>query len=352
MDKNTYLKRACGNMANGYGIDLGSLKTIICSGKSIVLDEHSAISYQTYTNELIAAGTDAYKMIGRTPDSVTAVRPIIEGVIADYDMAQNMLTAFISEVAGNNLFKARLMVSVPSGITSMQRRSLVNACVEAGARDVCTLEGPVAAAIGLGLDFTTPKGSVIVDVGAGTTDIATLSMGGLVKNESIRVAGDYFNSEIEKYIKFEHNVIVGPHTVESIKKQIGCVKPRPLELTLTAKGQHQFTGMPQTFEINTSEMITALYDAAMTVCRSIQEVIEKSPPEIVGDIERDGITLIGGGSMLYGLPEFIEEYTGVKVISPKNPKTCVALGTAAALKNFDLLKNGDYKFSSLEEYLS
>ncbi len=338
-------------MANGYGIDLGSLKTVICSGKSIVLDEHSAISYQTYTNELIAAGTDAYNMIGRTPDSITAIRPIIEGVIADYDMAQNMLTAFISSVAGSNLLKARLMVAVPSGITSMQRRSLINACLEAGARDVCTLDGPVAAAIGMGMDFTTPKGSVIVDIGAGTTDIATLSLGGLVKSESLPIAGDYFNSEIEKYIKFEHNVIVGPHTVEQIKAQIGCVKPRPLELTLTAKGQHQFTGMPQTFEINTSEMITALYDAAMTICLSIQSVIENSPPEIVGDIERDGVTLIGGGSKLFGLREFIEDFVGVKVKTVDNPKTCVATGTAAAIKNFDLLKNGDYKFSSAEEYI-
>lgn len=336
---------------NGYGIDLGSLRTVICQGKSIVLDEHSAISYQSYTEELIATGTDAYKMIGRTPDSVTAVRPIIEGVIADYEMAQNMLTAFISSVAGNNLLKARLMVAVPSGITGMQRRSLINACLEAGARDICTLDGPVAAAIGLGIDFTTPKGTVIVDIGAGTTDIATLSMGGLVKNESITIAGDYFNRAIEKYIKFEHNIVVGPHTVEHIKRQIGCVRPKPLELTLTAKGQHQFTGMPQTFEINTGEMITALYDPAMTICRTIQSVIEKSPPEIAGDIEENGITLIGGGSKLFGLADFIENYVGVSVNTPENSKTCVALGTAAALKNFELLKNGDYKFNSVEEYI-
>lgn len=338
-------------MQNGYGVDLGSLRTIICSNKQVVLDEHSAISYQTYTNELIAAGTDAYKMIGRTPESITAVRPILEGVIADYDMAQNMLTAFISEVAGNNLLKARLMVAVPSGITSMQRRSLINACIEAGARDVCTLDGPVAAAIGLGIDFTTPKGSVIVDIGAGTTDIATLSMGGLVQQTSCGIAGDYFNKEIEKYIKFEHNVIVGPHTLEQIKSQIGCVKPRPLEITLTAKGQHQFTGMPQTFEINTSEMITALYDAARLICHEIQGVIEKSPPEIVGDIEHDGITLIGSGAKLFGLADFISEFTGVKINTVENPKICVAMGTAMALKNFDLLKNGDYKFSSMEEYI-
>ena len=338
-------------MAYGYGIDLGSLRTVICSGKEIVLDEHSAISYQAYTNELIAAGTDAYNMIGRTPDSVVAVRPIIEGVIADYEMAQNMLTAFISSVAGNNVLKARLMVAVPSTITSMQRRSLINACLEAGARDVCTLEGPVAAAIGLGIDFTTPTGTLIVDVGAGTTDIATLSMGSLVQNVSIPVAGDYFNKAIEKYVKFEHNIVIGPHTVEQIKRRIGCVLPRPLEVTFSAKGQHQFTGMPQTFEINTSEMITALYAPALDICKAIVDVIEKSPPEIAGDIKENGIVLIGGSAHLYGLPEFIEQYTGVKVLTPENPKSCVALGTAAALKNFDLLKNGNYKFTSLEEYL-
>ncbi|MBQ2676395.1 MAG: rod shape-determining protein [Clostridia bacterium] len=336
-------------MATDFGIDLGTQRTVIYSGKSIVLDELTAVSYETRTGELIAAGDDAYNMLGRTPASVTAVCPIKNGVIAEYDVAESMLSAFLNQVANNKMFKARVMVAVPSSITEMQKRSIYNACSSSGARDVCLIEGPVAAAIGIGLDFTTPKGSIIVDVGAGTTDIATLSMGGLVKYQSTNVAGSSFNNAIAKYIKREHSVIIGPHTAEQIKRQIGCVTQRPLELTITAKGQHQFTGMPQTFEINTNEMITALYDTAVSICKSVQSVIEKTPPEMTGDIYSDGITLIGGGSILYGFPEFLANYIGVKVTTVDNPKTCVAKGTAMALKNFDLLKNGDYRFKSLDE---
>ena len=336
-------------MATDFGMDLGSQRTVICTGKNIVLDEYTAISYYTHTGELIAAGDDAFKMVGRTPDSITAVQPIVGGFIAEYDLAQSMIGAFLQQVAKNKLLKARLMVAVPNGITEMQKRALYNACSACGVRDVCLIESPVAAAIGLDIDFTTPKGSIIVDVGSGTTDIATLSMGGISKCESTTVAGDSFNAAIERYITYEHNVVIGPHTAELMKKQLGCVVPRPVELTLTAKGQHQFSGMPQTFEINTSEMVTALYDTAMSICGSIQAVLEKTPPEIVGDVERGGITLIGCGSLLYGLPEFISDYVGVKVYTVSNPKTCVALGTGRAVKNFDLLRAGNYRFKSLEE---
>lgn len=336
-------------VATGFGIDLGSHRTVIYSEKSIVLDELTAISYYTHTGELIAAGTDAYEMLGRTPDSITSTCPVVNGVIAQYDMAKNILTAFLNSVANNKLFKARLMVAVPSTISDMQKRSLYNACLDSGARDVCTIEGPVAAAIGMGIDFTTPKGTIIVDIGAGTTDVAILSMGGLVKYESFRIAGSDFNEAIARYIKHEHNVIIGPHTVELIKRQIGCVMPRPLELTLSANGQHQFTGMPKTFEINTSEMITAMYDTVMSICTSVQSVIEKSPPEMAADISNQGLTLIGGGSLLYGLPEFLYDYTGLKINTISNPKTCVAKGTAMALNNFNLLKNGDYRFKSIDE---
>lgn len=336
-------------MTTDFGMDLGSQRTVIYTGKSAALDEYTAISYYVRSGELIAAGDDAYKMIGRTPDGVRAVLPIVNGVIAEYDLAQAMLGAFMQQVARNKLLKARLMVAVPCGITEMQKRALYNACSASGVRDVCLIEAPVAAAIGLGVDFTKPKGSIIVDIGAGTTDIVTLSMGGISKYDSIPVAGDSFNAAIERYIKYEHNVVIGPHTAELMKKQLGCVVPRPVELTLTAKGQHQFTGMPRTFEINTSEMVTALYDTAMTVCRSIQEVLEKTPPEIVGDIRRDGITLIGCGSLLFGLADFISNYIGVKVNTVKNPKTCVALGTSLAVKKMNQLKEGGYRFKSLDE---
>ncbi len=336
-------------MTTDFGIDLGSQRTVICSGKSIVLDEYTAISYYTHSGELIAAGDDAFKMIGRTPESITATCPIVNGVIAEYDFAEALLGAFLQQVANNKLLKARLMVAVPSSITEMQKRALYNACSASGVRDVCLIENPVAAAIGLGLDFTTPKGAIIVDIGSGTTDIATLSMGAVSKYTSTPIAGSSFNAAIERYIKYEHNVIIGPHTVETMKKQLGCVIPRPVELTLTAKGQHQFSGMPKTFEINTSEMVTALYDTALAICHSIQEVLEDTPPEIVGDIERDGITLIGCGSLLYGLPKFISDYIGVKVNTVNNPKTCVALGTSAAIRDFDMLKLGGYRFKSLDE---
>lgn len=336
-------------MTTDFGMDLGSQRTVIYTGKSVVLDEYTAISYYTRSGELIAAGDDAYKMLGRTPDGIRAVRPIVNGVIAEYDLAQSMLSAFLQQVARNKLLKARLMAAVPSSITEMQKRALYNACSASGVRDVCLIEAPVAAAIGLGIDFTKPKGSIIVDIGSGTTDIATLSMGGISKFESIPIAGDSFNAAIERYIKYEHNVVIGPHTAELMKKQLGCVIPRPVELTLTAKGQHQFTGMPRTFEINTSEMVTALYDTAMLICRSVQEVLEKTPPEIVGDIRRDGITLIGCGSLLFGLADFISNYIGVKVNTVKNPKTCVALGTSLAIKKMNQLKAGGYRFKSLDE---
>lgn len=336
-------------MTTDFGMDLGSQRTVIYTGKSVALDEYTAISYYVRSGELIAAGDDAYKMLGRTPDGIRAVCPIVNGVIAEYDLAQAMLGAFLQQVARNKLLKARLMVAVPSAITEMQKRALYNACSASGVRDVCLIEAPVAAAIGLGLDFTKPQGSIIVDIGSGTTDIATLSMGGISKFESIPVAGDSFNAAIERYIKYEHNVVIGPHTAELMKKQLGCVVPRPVELTLTAKGQHQFTGMPRTFEINTSEMVTALYDTAMSICCSIQEVLEKTPPEIVGDVNRDGITLIGCGSLLFGLSDFISKYIGVKVNTVRNPKTCVALGTSLAIKKMNQLKAGGYRFKSLDE---
>ena len=338
-------------MATDFGIDLGTQRTVICAGKSVVLDEYTAISYETHTGELIAAGTDAYNMLGRTPRSITAVCPLKSGIIAEYDLAESMLCAFLKSVANNKMFKARVMVAVPSDITEMPRRSIYNACYAAGARDVCLIETPVAAAIGLGVDFTTPRGVVVVDIGAGTTDIATLSMGGLVQCESSPTAGNAFSAAIERYIKREYNVLIGPHTAERIKKQIGCVIPRPLELTVTSKGRNQFSGMPQTFEINTNEMITALYDTAMTICKAISGVLEKTPPDIVGDIASDGVILTGGGSALFGMASFIENYTGLKVRVADNPKLCVAKGTATAIKNFDLLKNGDYRFKSLDEII-
>lgn len=336
-------------MSTDLGIDLGSYRTVIYSGKSAVLDEHTAISYETHTGRLIAAGTDAFQMIDRTPRSITSVCPVKNGRIAEYDLAESMLAAFVKSVSRASMLKSRIIAAVPSDLEEMPKRAFYNICYAAGARDVCLIESPVAAAIGLETDFTTPKGTFIVDIGSGTTDIAALSLGGLVKSESVPIAGSAFRSAIENYVKREHNVLIGRHTADKIKRNIGCVIPRPLELTLTSKGQNQVTGMPQTFEINTAEMITAMYDTAVQVCQSITRVLESTPPDIAGDVSDYGITLIGGGSRLYGLPEFITNYTGLKVRTVENPKKCVARGTAMAFRRFSKLKDGGYKFKSLEE---
>lgn len=336
-------------MATDFGMDLGTEWIRIYSGKTLVLEERSCISFETHTGELIAAGNDAYNMIGRTPPRITALCPIERGAIANYEMAESMIRAYLGVVAKNKIVRARVLVAVPSGITSVQERSIVNACVSAGVRDVCLIEAPVAAAIGAGIDFSTPHGSLLVDIGAGTTDIATLSMGGISKYESINVAGRDFTDAILRYVRREHNVDIGLHTAERIKRQIGCVTQRPLELTLTAKGINKFTGQPQTFEINTNEMMVALYDTAMSICAAVQSVIEKSPPEIAADISADGITLIGGGAALYGMGAFLEQYTGLTVRVPQDPLRCVGLGTGMAIKDFSLLKNGDYHFTNADE---
>ena len=336
-------------MATDLGIDLGSSRTIIYSGKAMVLEEHTAISYETHTGRLIAAGTDAFNMIGRTPRSISAVCPVKNGRIAEYDLAESMLAAFVKSVSRTRMLKSRIIAAVPSDLDDMLKRAFYNVCYAAGARDVCLIESPVAAAIGLEADFTTPRGTFIVDIGSGTTDVAALSLGGLVKSESVPIAGDSFCQAIENYAKREHNVIIGPHVAETIKRQIGCVVPRPLELTLTSKGQHQFTGLPMTFEINTNEMITAMYDTAVSICQAIMRVLEQTPPDISGDVSDYGIILIGDGSRLYGIDKFITNYTGLKVRTVENPKKCVAKGTAMAFKKFGKLKDGGYKFKSLEE---
>ncbi len=332
-------------MATDYGIDLGTEWIRIFSGRNLVLEERSCISFDTHTQELIAAGEDAYNMIGRTPQRITALCPIERGAIANYEMAENMIRAYLGTISNNKLMRARVVVAVHSGITSVQERSIVNSCVSSGVRDVCLIEAPVAAAIGAGIDFSTPHGSLIVDIGAGTTDIATLSLGGISKYESINVAGSDFTDAILKYVRREHNVDIGLHTAERIKRQIGCVVQRPLELTLTAKGIDKFTGQPKTFEINTNEMMVALYDTAMTICTTVQKVIEQTPPEIAADISTDGIVLIGGGASLYGMKEFLEQYTGLSVKTPSEPTYCVGKGAGIAVRDFAFLKNGGYHFT-------
>ena len=336
-------------MLTNIGIDLGTANTIICSGQKIMLNEPSVVSLETATGKPVKYGKEAYKTIGRSPDRITPVCPIERGVIANYEITEYMLEHFMRTVCGGKMLKPRVMISMPSGITAVQQRSIVDAATNAGARNVCLIEGPVAAAIGIGIDFSKPHGTIIVDVGAGTTDVAVLSMGGLAQCDSLRVASLDFDDAIARYVRKHFNVLIGQKTASEIKTKIGCVVYRSVEVAMVAKGRNLLTGLPQLFEITSNQVCDAMNDVSYSICREVQSVLEKTPPELIADISGDGIYLSGGGALIRGMPELMRRYTGLKVNLVDEPTTCVVKGTGKALKNLDLLKNGDYQFRTLHD---
>lgn len=332
-------------------IDLGSHKTILMSGSKIILEQPSVVAVDSDTWEPISYGDDAYKMIGRTPESVTVVYPIERGVISDYQIAELMLKYFMEKAFGNRIIKPRVMISVPIGVTSVQHRSVSKSIETAGARSVCTIESPIAAAIGLGIDFTEPRGNMIVDIGAGITDAAVVSMGAFAECNSFRTASVDFDDAIIKYVRRKFNILIGRSTACYIKEQIGCVMKRPVSLTLQVKGQDAFTGIPKHFEITSEDAFVALRDTAEVICSHIRSVIEKTEPDLVADILTYGIHLTGGGSLIFGMDKLLSERLKVAVKSDGDPVHTVAVGAGVALKNPDLLKNGDYQFRSLQELI-
>ncbi len=331
------------------GIDMGTANTVIYVGKSIVLNEPSVVSVETDTGRPLKFGYEAYKMIGRAPGKITPVCPIERGVIASYEEAEQLLRYFVRKVYGGKVIKPRVMFSMPAGVTVVQQRSFMSAMQAAGARNICPIESPVAAAIGVGIDFSKPYGTIVVDIGAGSTDIAVLSMGGIAQYESVRIASSDFDEAIIRYIRKEHNILIGQRTAENIKKQIGCVLHRPIEITMFAKGRNLYTGLPQVFEITANEICDAISEVSYGICAAVQAVLEKTPPELVGDIAKDGVLLTGGGALIHGMVELMERHIGIKASLVDEPMSCVAYGIGKALKNFDLLKNGDYEFRSLQD---
>ncbi len=332
-------------------IDLGTSKTVMISGTKKVLEEPSVVTVDTETREPISYGRLAKETIGRTPDSVTTVFPIEHGVIADYGITEIMLKEYMQNAFGNHLLRPRVIISVPTGVTAVQHRSVARAVEIAGGRNVCTIESVMADAIGLGIDFKEPRGSMVVDIGAGTTDIATMSMGGLAVCSSVRTASNDFDEAIIRYIRREFNVLVGKQTAENLKIQLGSVVKRPVELTVQAKGRNLFTGLPQIFEISSSHIYEAIIDTALSICAAVKSVMEKSPPDIVADISTDGIHLTGGGALIYGMPDLIAEYMHTGVNMAVSPKYTVAKGAAIALRRPELLVNGDYQFRSIQELI-
>jgi len=311
------------------GIDLGTASILVyIKGKGIVLKEPTVVAYDRDSQEIVAIGEEARKMIGRTPGNITAVRPMRQGVISDYIVTEKMLKYFITKaMERRTLRKPRISICIPTGATEVEKRAVEDATYKAGAREVTIIEEPVAAAIGAGIDISKPAGNMVVDIGGGTTDIAVISLGGTVVSTSLKVAGDDFDEAIIRYMRKKHNLLIGERTAEEVKMTIGCAYPRPEQATMDVKGRNLLTGLPKTMTVTSDEMLEALHDAAMEIVEAIHGVLERTPPELASDIYERGIVMTGGGSLLSGLDELIEEKTGINTMLAESPMTAVAVGT-------------------------
>lgn len=322
------------------GVDLGTATVLIyIKGKGIVLREPSVAAVDKLTGKLFAVGFEAQRMIGRTPGNIVAVRPLRDGVISDYDVTEKMLRAFLDKVGLSKIFKPNIMICVPSGVTDVEERAVKDAAIQAGGRKSFIIEEPIAAAIGAGVDISQPNGNMIVDIGGGTSDIAVISLGGVVVSTSIKVAGDKFDDAIIKYIRKKHNVLIGERTAAEIKHNVGCVyiEDGDEEKVTEVKGRNLLTGLPKVFNVTSTEIHEALIDTAQLIVDAIHQTLEKTPPELVGDIATEGIIMTGGGSMIGGLPKLVQERTGIKAYIADDPTTCVAIGTGKALEQVNLL---------------
>ena len=320
------------------GIDLGTATVIAyIKGKGIVLREPSVVAVDNNTGDVLAVGQEARRMLGRTPGNIIATRPLKDGVISDYTVTEKMLKYFINKIGGKSIFAPRIMICIPSQVTEVEKKAVIDAASQAGARKVYLIEEPIAAAIGAGIDISKPCGNMIVDIGGGTTDIAVISLGGSVVSTSIKVAGDKFDEAVVKYIKKKHNVIIGDRTAEELKVNIGCVYPKIQDVEMDIRGRDLGTGLPKTLTISSSEMMEALIEPAMMIVDAVHSVLEKTPPELAADISDKGIYMTGGGSLLDGLDKLLKEKTGINVMIAQDTVSCVALGTGKALDNLDSL---------------
>ncbi len=331
------------NLGEDIGIDLGTASILVyVKRKGIVLNEPSVVALDKNSGNIIAVGDEARKMLGRTPGNIIAIRPLKEGVIADYEVTEKMLRYFINKAIGKRLFlKPRVMVCIPTGVTSVEERAVKQASVAAGAKQAYLIEEPIAAALGAGIDISEPSGSMIIDVGGGTTDVAVLSLGGIVCSKSIRIGGDKFDEALVRYVRREFNLMIGERTAEEIKKEIGTAYPvnRKGE-TATVRGRDLVSGLPKTITITVEHANEALKEPIEAIVGAVKEVLEKTPPELAGDIMNKGIVMTGGGALLDGLDTLISERTGLPAHIADDPISCVALGTGIALQHLDLLQDG------------
>lgn len=324
-------------------IDLGTSSVkIYLDGKGIILNEPAIVSVNLETDEVVATGKEAYAMVGRTSNKIQVCHPLSGGVISDFDLAKYLIETYLKKINASRVIMPRVIVSVPCKITEVEKRAVVDAISSAGVRKICLIEEPVAAALGANVDISVPHGTLVVDIGGGTTDMAVLSLSGIAISRSIKVAGDTFDEAIIKYIRRKYNLIIGQRMAEECKIAIGCVFPRKEILTFRVKGRNAMTGLPQWADISSDEALEALIDSAMQLIRVIQEMLEKTPPELMGDIYSDGMILTGGSAQLYGFDQLLSKKTKMPVHVAEDPQNCVALGAGKAIKFIDDMENKTY----------
>jgi rod shape-determining protein MreB len=326
-----------GNLAfnDEVGIDLGTANVLVyVKGKGIVLNEPSVVAINEDTNEILAVGEEAREMLGRTPSNIIAVRPLKDGVISDYDVTERMLKYFIRRSCGTSrFFKPRIMICVPSGVTEVEKRAVIEAATQAGGKSVLLMEEPVAAAIGADLDITGPDGKMVIDIGGGTSDIAVISLGTIVTSMSVKVAGDSLDEAIIKYMRKEHKLYIGERTAEQMKMIVGTAFPREQSSSYECRGRDLVTGLPKSITVTSEEMLEALEEPLQTICEAVHQVLENTPPELAADISTTGIVVTGGGALLNGIDKRIKKRTGIDVLIAEDPKSCVAIGTGKALNS-------------------
>ena len=334
-------------MGRDIGIDLGTATVLVyVKRRGIVLKEPSVVAIDKNTDKILKVGREAQQMLGRTPGNITAIRPLRDGVISQYEITLRMIQYFIKRACGNSVFfKPRVIICVPSGITEVEERAVVDAATQAGAKKTYLIEEPVAAAIGAGIDISLPNGHMVVDIGGGTTDIAVTSLGGVVVSESIKVAGDKFDEAIIRYVRRKHNVLIGERTAEEIKIRVGSAWPHDEPKFIDVKGRCLIQGLPRVVRISSNEIPDALEEPITSIVEAVCSVIERTPPELIGDILYNGIVMTGGGSLLSGLDKLLATVTGIKTMVADKAVSCVAVGTGLSLDHISAIPEGAINLS-------
>ena len=328
-------------MSKDIGIDLGTATVLVyVKGKGIVIKEPSVVAIDKNTDKILKVGKEAELMLGRTPGNITAIRPLRDGVISQYEITQHMIRHFIKKACGTMIFKPRVIICVPSGITEVEERAVVDAATQAGAKRTYLIEEPVAAALGAGIDISAPNGHMVVDIGGGTTDIAVLTLNGVANSSSLKIAGDAFDEAIARYVRRQHGVVIGQVTAESVKIELGQVYPRNEERSMNVKGRDAKTGMPRVVTLTSSEIYEVLRRPARQIADEVMAVLEQTSPELVSDISENGITLTGGCSQIWGMDMLLAERTGIGCVLADDPDSCTAYGCGKSLAWINHMQEG------------